>query len=280
MLLHVRQAFIGINCRQHFVNRVVGDLGIGDPQGRILERRGFFLDAAVSTRRHRQLAEVRVLVEETAFLGVFTEVDQLDVVGLRGHDNRAAGKCSEQPESVELLVTESLGRIVVSHGVAFDLVPHAHVVEEQFTVGECAGTGVTDADFLADKVLRAFDAGSLANHQLRRGAVQPGDRHHVFILLGVVFHLAVTAQVNVAGIDHAHLRLAGIYLAQVFHRTGGRLGADANVLGLLNRIVNLNRVGYHLESSAGWTAAEHHFILGRRGHRRQHAGCQQRRTGD
>ena len=67
------------------------------------------------------------------------------------------GKGGEQPEGVQLVVAEGLGRVVVTHGITLDLVPDPQVGKEQFTVGESARARITDANFLADKIGGALD---------------------------------------------------------------------------------------------------------------------------
>ena len=70
--------------------------------------------------------------------------------------------------------------------------------EEELAIREGAGAGIAHADFLADQVLDAVDAGSLAHDKLGRCAVEIGDGHDVFVLGGVILQPAFTAKEDMA----------------------------------------------------------------------------------
>ena len=160
-----------------------------------------------------------------------------------------------------MLVAECSRSIVVSHGIAFDLVPDTHIGKEQLAVGKSAGAGIADTHLLADQVFDAFDARALANHQLSRSAVQPGNGHNIGVFFGVIFHLTVAAQPDVTGIDHAHLLSAGIGFSQIFNRTRRCLGLNGKIRTGFNRFINLDAVGNHLERSTSRSTTEYNSVF-------------------
>ncbi len=275
---HVLEAGIRVDHGEQFVNDIGGYLGVGDPQGAVLEGGRIVVHSAIRPGRDGQFAEIGVLGEKAGRFGIGRQVDHGNVIGLGSHDDRAAREGGEQPEGIQLIVAECCRRIVVTHGVSFDLVPHAHVAEEQLTVGERAGAGVAHAHFLSREILDALDPGPFFDHQLGRGAVQPGHGHDVGVFTGIVFHFAIAAQPDMAGIDRAELLFAGIGFPEVFHRAGRRLGLDGKRFNFLDRFVDLDAVGHDLERSTGRTAAEDDPFLHGKGTCRKGEGDQNNHT--
>ena len=261
--MQVGEPLVPVDLGKQIVYHAGRDAGIGHPERRVLERANRSIDTTVGAGGNRNPGEVGILLKEAAIFGVRCQIEQGNVVGLGRQDHGAAGEGGEQPEGIELPVAEGGSRIVVSHCVALDRIPHPHVGEEQLTVGESAGPGVPYADFPASQILDAPDARSLAHHQLRRRTVQVKHREHVLVLAAVVFQPALAPEVDMPGVDHPELHPASIDLAQVLQRTRRGLGFDGVVRGRLDRAEGLNGVGHDLEGTSRRPAAKHHALAGR-----------------
>ncbi len=127
---HVGEAFLGEDVADRVVDMLVLDVGVGNPQSRILEALDVVVHAAVGAGGNGNRGVERILLEGAALFAGFKGLQDLDLVAGRGLDNRAVREAGKDPHGIDQAVADSRGGLAVADEFNLHLVPQAEGAEE------------------------------------------------------------------------------------------------------------------------------------------------------